>query len=202
MLSLLCPARTSDSVSWLCGGTGAAEPGGLARVGVVVDQVFGHQIAGYVGPALAPDLIEPATVQQFQLGCEALVKIATFPNTTMTAGYVPGPGWVPPAAVHRAVAFITGRADEPVTVDEIAAAAGVSSRALREAFIRYFEVTPLGFLRRARLERAHAELLSAGPASGVTVGAAARRWGWASPSRFAADYRQRFGIPPSHTLRT
>jgi hypothetical protein len=83
----------------------------------------------------------------------AAAFLETFPNTTMTAGYVPGSGWVPPAAVHRAVTFITEHAAQPVTVDQIAAAAGVPGRALREAFARYFETPPLGFLRRARLER-------------------------------------------------
>ena len=42
--------------------------------------------------------------------------LETFPNTTTTAGYVPSPGWVPPAAVDRAVAYITAHAGQPVTV--------------------------------------------------------------------------------------
>lgn len=143
----------------------------------------------------------PALVVPQMMRLAAAAFLETFPNTTMTADYVPGPGWVPPIVVHRAVTFITGHAAQPLTVAEIAAAAGVTGRALREAFIRYFEVTPAAFLRRVRLERAYAELGEADPASGVTVAAVARRWGWASPGRFAADYRRRFGIPPSHTLR-
>lgn len=130
----------------------------------------------------------------------AAAFLDTFPNTTITAGYVAGPGWVPPIAVHRAVTFIIDHADQPVTVTKIAAAAGVSGRALRKAFIRYFEVTPAGFLRRARLERAYRQLGDAYPGSGVTVRAVANRWGWASPGRFAAAYQQRFGELPSHTL--
>jgi AraC-like DNA-binding protein len=144
----------------------------------------------------------PLLVVPEMMRLAAAAFLETFPNTTMTAAYAPGPGWVAPAAVHRAVMFITEHAGQPVTAAEVAAAAGVPSRALREAFIRYFEVTPAGFLRRARLERAHAELTDADPASGVTVAAVARRWGWLSPSRFAADYRLRFGIPPSRTLRS
>jgi len=34
------------------------------------------------------------------------------------------------------------------------------------------------------------------------VAAIARRWGWASHSQFAVAYRKRFGVPPSHTLRS
>ena len=50
----------------------------------------------------------------------------------------------------------------------------------------------------------HIGILSAAqhPASGVTVAALARQWGWASPSQFSAAYRRQFGLPPSQTLRS
>jgi AraC-like DNA-binding protein len=132
----------------------------------------------------------------------AAVMLETFPNTTMTAGHVPGPGWVPPAAVRRAAAFIEAHAGQPVTLADIAAAAGVTGWALQSAFRRCYDTTPVGYLRQARLERAYRELQDAGPAAGVTVAAVARRWGWTSPSQFAAAYRRRFGEAPSRTLRT
>lgn len=132
----------------------------------------------------------------------AVAFLATFPNTTMTAPCLPGPGWVAPAAVRRAVAFIEAHADQPVTLDQIAAAAGVSGRALRYAFRRYYGITLTGFLRRIRLERAHAELGDADPAGGLTVRSVARRWGWASHGQFTVAYQQRFGVRPSRTLRS
>ena len=85
---------------------------------------------------------------------------------------------------------------------EIAVAARVTPRALQAGFRRHFGDTPTGYLRRVRLERAHRELQAAGPASGLTVKAVACRWGWASHSRFAVAYQQRFGVPPSRTLRS
>ena len=63
-------------------------------------------------------------------------------------------------------------------------------------------MTPAWYLHRVRLTRAHQQLRAADPASGVTVAAVARRWGWASPSRFSAAYRRQFGLPPSQTLRS
>jgi AraC-like DNA-binding protein len=132
----------------------------------------------------------------------ATVMLETFPNTAMTALYVAGPGWTPPAAVRRAAAFIEAHADQPVTLADIAAAAGVTGRALQAAFRRYYDNTPVGYLRHARLERAYTELQDADPATGVTVAAVARRWGWTSPSQFTAAYRRRFGEAPSRTLRT
>jgi AraC-like DNA-binding protein len=132
----------------------------------------------------------------------ATVMLETFPNTAMSALYVAGPGWTPPAAVRRAAAFIEAHADQPVTLADIAAAAGVTGRALQAAFRRYYDNTPVGYLRHARLERAYTELQDADPATGVTVAAVARRWGWTSPSQFTAAYRRRFGETPSRTLRT
>jgi AraC-like DNA-binding protein len=132
----------------------------------------------------------------------AAAMLETFPNTAMTARYVAGPGWAPPAAVRRAAAFIEAHADQPLTLADIAAAAGVTGRALQSAFRRYYDTTPVGYLRRTRLERAYTELRDADPAAGVTVAAVARQWGWTSPSQFAAVFQRRFGQPPSRTLRT
>jgi AraC-like DNA-binding protein len=145
-----------------------------------------------ISPLLAHELTRMA----------AAVMLETFPNTAMTTLQVAGPGWVPPPAVRRAAAFIEAHADQPVTLADIAAAAGVTGRALQSAFRRYYDSTPVGYLRLARLERAYRELRDADPAAGVTVAAVARRWGWASPSRFAAAYQRRFGEPPSQTLHT
>jgi AraC-like DNA-binding protein len=145
--------------------------------------------------------LSPLMAQELtRLAAAALLE--TFPNTTMTTPYIPAPGWVPPAAVRRAAAFIDSQADHPITLPDIAAAAGVTARALQYAFRRHYGTTPTGFLRRVRLERAHRDLRDADPASGLTVAAIARKWGWANPSQFTAAYRRQFGRPPSQTLRT
>ncbi|MGN6407903.1 MAG: helix-turn-helix domain-containing protein, partial [Curtobacterium sp.] len=49
-------------------------------------------------------------------------------------------------------------------------------------------------------DRVRAELLAAEPGT-ITVGAVARRWGFAHLGRFSGAYRQRFDEHPSHTLR-
>jgi len=157
----------------------------------ICGQLVTSGIAG-LPPLIVPELTRVASV----------AFLETFPSTAMTVAYTGEPGWVAPAAVRQAVAFIHAHAGQPVTPDQFAAAAGVTGRALRYAFRRYFDVTPMGYLRRVRLEQAHQELLAAGPASGLTVQAVARRWGWASHSRFTVDYQQRFGVLPSSTLRS
>ena len=104
--------------------------------------------------------------------------------------------------VRRAAAFIDAHADQPITLADIAAAAGTTSRAVQHAFRRYYDMTPAWYLRRVRLARAHQQLRAADPASGVTVAAVARQWGWASPNQFSAASRRHFGLPPSQTLRS
>jgi len=133
-------------------------------------------------------------------GLAAAAMLETFPNTTMTVPHLPGPGWITPASVRRAAAFIHEHAGQPASVADIAAAAGLTPRALRHAFRSRYDITPVQYQRQVRLERARLELLNAEPGDGVTVASIARKWGWGSPSRFTAAYRQRFGTQPSHTL--
>jgi AraC-like DNA-binding protein len=156
-------------------------------------------VAYLVRQLTAPGVdLTPLLVEQFRR-LFATSVLSVFPNTTMTGGYLPGPGREPMAAVRRAVAFMEDHASRPLTVAEIAAAAGVGARGLQAAFRRHLDTTPLEHLRRIRLERVHLELAAAG--SGVTVGEIARRWGFANPGRFAGQYREAYGVSPVSTLR-
>lgn len=143
-------------------------------------------------PLIAEELVRTA-------GAAAL---ATFPNTAMTTAYVAGPGYVAPRALRRATAYIDAHAGSPITLADIAAAAGVGTRALQYAFARHLATTPLAYLHRVRLEHAHRELQAADPTNGATVAAIAATWGFAKPGRFAAEYRRVYGQLPSRTLRT
>jgi AraC-like DNA-binding protein len=132
----------------------------------------------------------------------AAAQLAVFPHTATSATRLHGPGQVAPSALRRAVAFIDAHATEPVTLTQMAEAAGVTGRALQLAFMRHYDTTPTGYLRRVRLARAHRDLRDADPSDGTTVAAIARRWGWANPSHFATAYRAAYGRYPRHTLRT
>lgn len=103
-----------------------------------------------------------------------------------------------PATVRRAMAFIDEHAHEPITVDDVALAAGISTRGLQYAFRRALDITPTEWLRRARLAGAHRDLVQHGRG---TVADIARRWGFEHPSRFAAHYRAAYGVNPGTTLR-
>jgi AraC-like DNA-binding protein len=146
--------------------------------------------------ALAQPLIQTSTLTML-----AAAALATFPNTSMTANPL-CPGRVAPAALRRATAFVDSHADQPITLVDIASAAGTSTRALQQAFKRHHNTSPTAYLRRLRLGRAHHELQAADPTRGDTVAAVATRWGFANPGRFAIEYRRAYGHAPSHTLQT
>jgi AraC-like DNA-binding protein len=131
----------------------------------------------------------------------AATALAVLPNTAH-AGAPRAAGEATPRALRRAVAYVDDHADQPITVEQVAAAAGVGPRALQLAFRRHHDTTPMRYVRQVRLERAHRDLRAADPTTGVTVTTIARRWGFTHPGRFSTDYRAAYGCSPSHTLRT
>ncbi|MBT1674113.1 helix-turn-helix domain-containing protein [Curtobacterium flaccumfaciens] len=101
-----------------------------------------------------------------------------------------------PRAVRRAVTYIRANLRRPLAADEIAAAAGVSPRALQLVFQRSLGTSPLRYVRDARLAGAHAELLTD---QTTPIGAVAGRWCFTNQGRFSAAYRERYGETPNET---
>ncbi|MFW3171988.1 AraC family transcriptional regulator [Geodermatophilus sp. CPCC 206100] len=102
--------------------------------------------------------------------------------------------------VRRARAFIEEHAADPITVVDVARAAGVGVRGLQHGFSRALGMSPTEYLRQVRLRHVHRELLGADPAR-TTVAQIAARWGFLHHGRFAAQYRERHGASPGETLR-
>lgn len=130
----------------------------------------------------------------------AATALATFPNTALLGPGAQDRSDASPATLRRAIAFIDEHVHDDIAGAEIAAAAGVTIRAVQLAFRRHRDTTPLGYLRQVRLDYAHRQLAAADPQR-ESVTAVAYQWGFANSSRFAAYYRQTFGVLPSHTLR-
>lgn len=103
--------------------------------------------------------------------------------------------------VSRAMDFIEANLDRPLTVTAIAAAAGLSARSLQRDFHECLGTTPMAYVQQSRMTRVHEELEAAELGSRVTVTDTALRWGFTHGPRFAAAYRQRYGVAPSQTLR-
>jgi AraC-like DNA-binding protein len=130
----------------------------------------------------------------------AAATLTTFPNTAVLEPTIEDSHDAHPPTVRRACTFIDENAHREVTTAEIAAAADVTIRTVQLAFKRHLETTPLAYLRRVRLERAHQQLLDAAPDS-VSIADVAATWGFASHSHFTAAYRTAYGRRPSQTLR-
>jgi AraC-like DNA-binding protein len=104
-------------------------------------------------------------------------------------------------SVSMAIELIDAETCATHSVADLARHCGVSVRGLELGFRKALGVTPHAFLQRRRLEKAHCELKAAAAADGVTVTQVAARWGFWHTGRFAARYREVYGVMPSQTLR-
>jgi AraC-like DNA-binding protein len=104
-----------------------------------------------------------------------------------------------PGPVRRALEVIEDHYPEPLTITDLAAASHISVRRLQAGFRRHVGVPPMTYLRRFRLDRAH-ELLCRTEPGATSVTEVAMTCGLRHLGRFAAEYHDRYGEPPSHTL--
>jgi AraC-like DNA-binding protein len=105
----------------------------------------------------------------------------------------------PHTGLARAETFILERIGDRISVDDVADAAGMSTRGLQAAFQRVHQVTPMAYLRSIRLLMARQQLES-GDATAVSD--VARSVGITHLGRFSGAYRDAFGELPGDTLRT
>ncbi|BBU20758.1 AraC family transcriptional regulator [Mycobacterium xenopi] len=103
--------------------------------------------------------------------------------------------------VQRAIEYIDAHLAEPLTMGLIARNVHMSIRSIQQGFRDELGVSPMTYVRDRRLERVHDELADAMPGDGVTVTDVATRWGFHHLGSFAVEYRKRWGVSPSETLR-
>jgi transcriptional regulator GlxA family with amidase domain len=96
--------------------------------------------------------------------------------------------------------YMENNADLPLSPAELAKVGCMSVRSLHASFQEAFGESPMAHLRRIRLDHVRAELLS-GRDPEVRVTEVAMRWGFFHPSRFAQQYKERYGELPSETVR-
>jgi AraC-like DNA-binding protein len=104
-----------------------------------------------------------------------------------------------PVSVRRAQDFMEANAEHAVSMAEIAAASGVSLRALQDAYRKARGMTLGEGLLSLRLARFRAELVRTDRPT--TVADAAYAAGFGHLGRAAACYSQRYGEAPSETLK-
>ena len=130
---------------------------------------------------------------------DALLRVVALCFSDGFASYARNPK---PAAcsrqVRRADEFITANALMPVSVSDIARAAGVSDRSLQLAFRRDLDCTPMQRLRERRLMLAFAALERS--KGDDTIAAIAAAHGFANAGDFSVLFRKRFGVAPSEVF--
>jgi AraC-like DNA-binding protein len=155
----------------------------------LLDEILGDpEISGQ------PLVVGPAT------RLVATVALAAFPNNAFPAPSRAHGRDARPETLRRAIAFIEENPARDISVDDVARAANVTTRAVQLAFRRHLDTTPTAYLRQVRLAEAHRRLRDASAGDGTTVSRVAAEWGFAKASRFAAHYRAAYGRPPSETL--
>jgi AraC-like DNA-binding protein len=101
--------------------------------------------------------------------------------------------------IMKAVDFMRANLHQPLTLNEVAEATGISVRSLQYGFRRFRNIAPLAYLREIRLEAAQAELSS--PLNMLSIKDVALKWGFTHMGHFAARYRTAYGEMPSETAR-
>jgi AraC-like DNA-binding protein len=104
-----------------------------------------------------------------------------------------------PRHVRRAEAFMHASADQPIVMEDVAAAAGCGTTTLYAAFHQFRDTTPHAALLGIRMRRVREELQAADDE--VSTRSIARRFGFTNPSRFIAAYGKQFGEHPKEARR-
>ncbi len=104
-----------------------------------------------------------------------------------------------PRAMRRALDYIHANLVNPIDLTQIARAAEVNVRTLQMGFRAKFGLSPMRYLKNARLDLAH--YLLAANDDPVSVTEAAFSSGFSHLGRFSRDYKHRFGCVPSRIHR-
>lgn len=94
--------------------------------------------------------------------------------------------------IQRAIDLLRRRFDEPLRVDDLAAAAHMSASSLHLRFKQLTSMAPLQYQKQLRLHHARELMLG----EGLDAASAAHRVGYESASQFSREYRRMFGAPP------
>lgn len=101
-------------------------------------------------------------------------------------------------AALRAREFVDTHLDQPLSLAIVCRASYTSARALEYGFRELFELSPMAYVRLARLSRVRRDLCA--PNGHATVTQFAGKWGFGHLGQFSKDYYALFGELPSATL--
>jgi AraC-like DNA-binding protein len=164
---------------------------------------YGRSLARYVLMAVADleqagsVLWSPAAMAAFEQFIVTVLLLSHPHNYSDALRRIQRP--IAPRDLKHAVDYIEAHLDQAVTVADLVEATGVAGRTLFMHFKNFKGVSPMRYLRNARLRQARQALLRADPEASVTE--IAMSTGFTHMGRFAVTYRRHFGESPSETLR-
>lgn len=94
--------------------------------------------------------------------------------------------------IARAIAWLKSKFDQPLSIDELANAAGMSKSSLHQHFKALTAMSPLQYQKQLRLHEARRLMLT----EMHDAASASHRVGYESASQFSREYRRMFGAPP------
>lgn len=100
--------------------------------------------------------------------------------------------------IRLAMDILHARADEPLSIADVAKDLGMGIRSLQMLFLKTFGIGPREMLNQIRLDMARQRLMAAGPDAQVT--SIALDSGFTHLGRFSEAYRRTYGERPSDTL--
>lgn len=93
--------------------------------------------------------------------------------------------------IARAIDYLTSRLHEAVTIDEMAAHAGMSRAVFHRKFKQATTMSPIQFMKSMRLNNAAMKI-----AAGMNVSEAANQVGYVSSSQFSREFKRLYGQSP------
>lgn len=102
-------------------------------------------------------------------------------------------------SVRRVKEFIHRFADKELDANDLLMVSGTSKSKLYREFQEDMKMSPMDYLKHYRLEKIHQVLLQKNP--NHSISRLALDWGFRHLGRFSQDYRDKYGVLPSETLR-
>ena len=97
----------------------------------------------------------------------------------------------------KVLQFIDANLDKPISLDELAGQIKLDPTYFSDLFLKHFGIRPMEYLRRRRLDKAQALLIT----TNHTVAEIANLCGFADPNYFFRVFKQQFNATPSHFRR-
>ena len=94
-------------------------------------------------------------------------------------------------AIARSIAHVSSHLDAPISIEEMAARAGMSRAVFHRKFKQVTTMAPIQFVKSMRLNNAAMKI-----AGGMTVNEAAIDVGYVSPSQFSREFKRMYGQSP------